>query len=1563
MMIKNKLIKSLFHVIIFVILFVTKTCQEYRSISGEGNNKLNPLDGVSKTPFIRELPSESRFADQATSKMISTPGEYGEAIVPDTLTTCSAQLPANTFPLPRCVSNKVAAMTLKVDDSFNFQLLEKFKSKRKNSHILTYWAFFVRMDIVTNPANGPTYSEGIYIPQDDKDYLSSYRNGPSADTFGYTSTAFPFNRSVADGGQTGVNMVTSFLDASTIYGNNEIDLQKFRDVNNNGKMKLEYLETPDGQFGYPPQSADGELITGITAKTKNVFTDMFATIFLREHNRLCDDLFKIHGNNWDDEKYFQEARRWVIAFIQRITYYEYLGTALGSNLPPYKGYNPDLRPIIDTFFASVTFRYAHSEISDFYNMVNERGDLLSVLSLHDIKMNGLLTTYGVPTIALSLALQIPIYVDIAALDLVRGRDHGIPSYNDARVAFGLSKKLTWAEISSDPEVQKKLEETYGTIDRVEAFMGGLAEDHVNGGNYGELFSKSFVESWSKIRDSDRFWYENKDAGFSKDELSIIQKTTLLQIFERNTPQYVTYPQNLWFVQPPISKTKPDNKEFKGSDTLADGFNLQWTVEGSDITFLITMNSENSWFGIGFNPNTEAAMLDTDMMIFYNQDVNNKPSVVGRNYKGIGRAIKPKELPDNDQILTILDSKTKVENGITQVLVKRPLNAKNRKSIDGSIEMVYAWNPTSNVLTFHAGNRGKKTINFRTGETSNSYSKQRKLLLMHGIVMFIIWGILFPGSVWIVRYLRHKDSYMSQHRNLNLFGGAIVATFGAVAMSAVDVHAASPHAILGLIIFTVMAFQIALGLLAIWGLANVESAATGVVRHLKHLHFYLGAAVLIAAWTQIFLGLIKYDADKAYIWTYLAWLILIGFVITASEFYYKIKNMQFLWPVRQTDDSSERIRACIPHKFYEHLPAISWSEFNQRVMTGASLVIAEGLVFDIHKWIPIHPGGQKILQRVIGTDITNDFFFDPSVVTVINRNFSNEYDDKQQQSSISVLTDNNYKDKRQHETKHKPYNMANAVDMINSTAFRHRRVAMHRHSKFATSKLATMVIARILDSEEDMNIKGPPSVSLHKSELLSELPHQHSPHIFRRYILTNIETASRYDAERPVKKFTFQVIHPKDRLPRFLPGDYIEIMSYANNQVAIRPYTPLQGPTDNSFCILVKIYKDGVMSQHLNRQLRNFEIKVRGPFDIADRVLNAPYSPSIQQAGSIISRPSSPSTALSPIRAFSTGSNVRGRDNRSFNQPSLNNSGIGNSNIGVDNMNSLLDGRSGILLNKERDDLCWEHLFMVCGGTGITPMLQLIQYHLDKSANANFNLYLLNANDTIADLIQPKYLDYLCQILKGKLKITYILSKPPPIWRGLTGMIDETLLYDWISQNYSAPPPAIPPRLSVASGSGSVLSASTLISNSYQHHHTTSGANNSNNNQFHDIVEVVEHDGQDQIYNNDENQYDPQHRRAPNRVLPPPIQVSSTQSSSNPRPYSSNSQYIPYYFSPLHNNALSHQTNEMIMLNERHNYMKSLSTDTTQIKLIVCGSSLFNDNIRKCLEKLGFPIDEKAIFIN
>jgi hypothetical protein len=268
---------------------------------------------------------------------------------------------------------------------------------------------------------------------------------------------------------------------------------------------------------------------------------------------------------------------------------------------------------------------------------------------------------------------------------------------------------------------------------------------------------------------------------------------------------------------------------------------------------------------------------------------------------------------------------------------------------------------------------------------------------------------------------------------------------------------------------------------------------------------------------------------------------------------------------------------------------------------------------------------------------------------------------------------------------------------------------------------------------------------------------------------------------------------------------------------------------------------------------------------------------------------------------------------------------------------------------------------------------------------------LNANDTIADLIQPNYLDYLCTVLKGKLKITYILSKPPPIWRGLAGRIDDTLLFDWIYQNYSVPPPAIPPRLSanysIPSGSGSGSNTNSMASSNTVTNFNPLGSRSksygkSPMHDFEEFEEIVEQYNSDphrqsqqsqlipprqqqhRRYDDDEDHYDPQYRASINRMPPPsPIQIPVQKQISPPDgQYSPNSQNLPYYFSPLHN-INPHHSNEIMLLNERHNYMKLLAMDNSnQIKLVVCGHSYFNDSIRKSLEKLGFPIDEKALFI-
>ena len=81
--------------------------------------------------------------------------------------------------------------------------------------------------------------------------------------------------------------------------------------------------------------------------------------------------------------------------------------------------------------------------------------------------------------------------------MVRSRDHAIPLYNDAREAMGLSRAIEWSDITNNTEVLQRLVDTYDNINDVEAFFGGLAEDHYKGSDFGELFYKSFYDQVRK----------------------------------------------------------------------------------------------------------------------------------------------------------------------------------------------------------------------------------------------------------------------------------------------------------------------------------------------------------------------------------------------------------------------------------------------------------------------------------------------------------------------------------------------------------------------------------------------------------------------------------------------------------------------------------------------------------------------------------------------------------------------------------------------------------------------------------------------------------------------------------------------------------------------------------------------------------------------------------------------------------------------------------------------------------------------------------------------------------
>ena len=97
--------------------------------------------------------------------------------------------------------------------------------------------------------------------------------------------------------------------------------------------------------------------------------------------------------------------------------------------------------------------------------------------------------------------------------------------------MGLAPKTSFADVTSDVAVQTALAGEYATVDAIDAWVGGLAEDHRPGAMVGEFLWTVLRDQFQRLRDGDRFWYERVFTGAALAEL---ESTTLADIIRRNT---------------------------------------------------------------------------------------------------------------------------------------------------------------------------------------------------------------------------------------------------------------------------------------------------------------------------------------------------------------------------------------------------------------------------------------------------------------------------------------------------------------------------------------------------------------------------------------------------------------------------------------------------------------------------------------------------------------------------------------------------------------------------------------------------------------------------------------------------------------------------------------------------------------------------------------------------------------------------------------------------------------------------------------------------------------------
>jgi hypothetical protein len=140
--------------------------------------------------------------------------------------------------------------------------------------------------------------------------------------------------------------------------------------------------------------------------------------------------------------------------------------------------------------------------------------------------------------------------DLAAMNIQRGRDHGLPSYNQVRADFGLDSVTAFEDISSDPTVQQHLQDVYDTVEDIDIWVGGLAEDPVNGGLVGETFFTILKDQFERLRNGDRFWYQHY---LSPAWVDLIENRTLAKIIRDHISSRGEIPNNVFIVPSPRSR--------------------------------------------------------------------------------------------------------------------------------------------------------------------------------------------------------------------------------------------------------------------------------------------------------------------------------------------------------------------------------------------------------------------------------------------------------------------------------------------------------------------------------------------------------------------------------------------------------------------------------------------------------------------------------------------------------------------------------------------------------------------------------------------------------------------------------------------------------------------------------------------------------------------------------------------------------------------------------------------------------------------------------------------------
>ncbi|ODM90201.1 Chorion peroxidase, partial [Orchesella cincta] len=541
--------------------FKDKKCKvsKYRTLSGHCNNLNHPDWGASFAPFAHILPPSQ-------SDGLSEPRDYGKDHSP----LPSARLVSSHIHQDKVVHDHAVTIMLIawgqiIDHDVTFTAETKETASSKDPNCCSDHAY------ESKPKHHNCYP--ITIPDDDPFY--SYFN----------HHCMSFTRSFAGvrpgcklGPRTAFNTISSFLDANFLYGSN-IELGKklrsgkygtlrtlplFEEYGLKDVLPLKVDEPDDGCIR--PNSDIFCFLAGDNRVNEQLVLTTLHTIFMRQHNQYATSLAEINPH-WDDEKLYQETRRLIIAITQHVTYNEFLPMILGRKLLHkfgisveegyWTGYDPYKNPGASDEFITSAFRFGHSLLPNKIERWTTSHHYIDSTKLHEMLRQpfdmfrpgyadsfimGLVNQLaqvmdeGVTDQVTTLLFKEQgkkFGMDLAAMNIQRGRDHGIAPYAAYREICDLPRISHWDDLigimRNETVYHYKL--IYRSPWDIDLWSGGVSEIPTPGSLIGPTFGCLIAKQFQSLRYGDRFWYELPDlpSSFTLEQLNEIKNIKLSRL--------------------------------------------------------------------------------------------------------------------------------------------------------------------------------------------------------------------------------------------------------------------------------------------------------------------------------------------------------------------------------------------------------------------------------------------------------------------------------------------------------------------------------------------------------------------------------------------------------------------------------------------------------------------------------------------------------------------------------------------------------------------------------------------------------------------------------------------------------------------------------------------------------------------------------------------------------------------------------------------------------------------------------------------------------------------------